>query len=185
MDYQVAVLGILSQPDDLLDRVAHAISLARQRGIHVVYVKVGFEDDDFDAIPERSMMSAMLAPSGRTLRPDSPLTAFAERIAPDSNDTVVRKTRVGAFSTTNLHELLRGRGIDTLILSGITTGNVVLSTVIEAFELDYLTYVLNDACDEPDTDLHEFLMENVFPRKSHVITIHELENLLPEVSSHE
>jgi Isochorismatase family len=43
-----------------------------------------------------------------------------------------RKTRVGAMSTTDLDRQLRDRGIDTLVLAGISTSGVVLSTVVEA-----------------------------------------------------
>lgn len=68
---------------------------------------------------------------------EAPETAVDERVAPQADDIVVRKTRVGALSTTDLHEQLRERGIDTLILAGIATGGVVLSTVRDAADRDY------------------------------------------------
>ena len=54
---------------------------------------------------------------------------------------MVRKTRVGAFSTTDLDEQLRQRGVDTLLLAGISTSGVVLSTVRDAHDRDYRVFV--------------------------------------------
>ena len=62
----------------------------------------------------------------------------------------MRKQRVGAFSTTDLHEQLQARGIDTLVLAGISTSGCVHSTVLDAFDRDYRVIVLSDACADPD-----------------------------------
>ena len=86
--------------------------------------------------------------------------------------------RVGAFSTTDLDAQLRGRGIDTLILAGISTSGVVLSTVRDASDRDYRVLVLADATADPDPGVHEFLIGRIFPRQADVITVGELEGLL-------
>ncbi|GDY71232.1 hypothetical protein SAV31267_007170 [Streptomyces avermitilis] len=76
-------------------------------------------------------------------------TQIDERIAPEDGDIVVRKVRFGAGSTTDLHQQLRDRGIDTLILSGISTGGVVLSTLIDVVDRDYRVFVLTDGVADP------------------------------------
>ncbi len=58
--------------------------------------------------------------------------AVDDRVAPEPGDNVARKTRVSAFARTDLDEWLRDLGIDTLILAGISTSGVVLSTVCDA-----------------------------------------------------
>ena len=90
----------------------------------------------------------------------------------------MRKTRVGAFSTTDLDQQLRDRGIDTLILAGISTSGVVLSTVRDAADRDYRVYVLEDASADPDPEVHDLLIRKIFPRQAYVISIAELSNLL-------
>jgi nicotinamidase-related amidase len=62
-----------------------------------------------------------------------------------------------------------GRGIDTLVLSGLSTSGVVLSTVIEATGRDYQLYVLSDGTDDPDAESRDFLLGKVFPRRAQVI----------------
>lgn len=178
MDYQAGVLGRLSDPQTLLSRAAEAIEIARRRGAQVGYVRVAFDDADYDAIPAHSQMAQIAAAADRAFHTESPSTAIHERLAPQANDIIVRKTRVGAFSTTDLDSRLRDRGIMSLILAGISTSGVVLSTVRDAADRDYQLFVLADACADFDPQVHEFLIEKVFPRQAHIINIPNLEGLL-------
>jgi nicotinamidase-related amidase len=123
-------------------------------------------------------MAQTVAAAGRPLHSDSPATAVHDCVAPEPGDIVVRKTRVGAFSTTDLHDQLRDRGITTLILAGISTSGVVLSTVRDAADRDYEVLVLADASADPEPGIHDFLTEKIFPRQARVITTAELKDLL-------
>jgi nicotinamidase-related amidase len=91
---------------------------------------------------------------------------------------VVRKTRVGAFSTTDLDQQLNDRGITTLILAGVSTSGVVLSTVREAADRDYRIYVLADASADRDPHVHAVLTEKVLPMQAHLITVADLPGLI-------
>jgi nicotinamidase-related amidase len=178
MDYQNGIVGMLGEPDELLARAEDAIATTRRAGAHVGYVRVAFEDADLEAFPPTSGMGQRVAASGRALHNDSPTTAVHERVAPQDGDIVVRKTRVGAFSTTDLDAQLRERDVDTLILAGISTSGVVLSTVRDASDRDYRVIVLADATADPQSDVHDFLIERIFPRQGEVITTEQLEGLL-------
>lgn len=178
MDFQPGILGLLSDVEAVLSRMERAIAIVRAHGGQVAYVRVAFEDADFAAIPPTSRMASRLAGAGAAFHAGNPATAVHERLAPQEGDIVVRKTRVGAFSTTNLDEQLRGRGIVNVILAGISTSGVVLSTVRDAADRDYGVFVLQDASADPEPDLHAFLTEKIFPRQAHVIRISELETLL-------
>jgi nicotinamidase-related amidase len=123
-------------------------------------------------------MGAMVASAGRAFHADELATAVHERIAPQGGDIVVRKTRVGAFSTTDLEQQLRDREVDTLILAGISTSGVVLSTVRDAHDRDYRLFVLADVSADPEPGVHEFLTERIFPSQAHVIELAELPGLL-------
>ena len=178
MDYQAGIVSSLTDAGALLARAAEAISIVRGHGGRIGYVRVAFDDADFDAAPATSGMAARMAERGRSFHVDSPATEIHDQVAPEPSDIVVRKTRVGAFSTTDLHEQLRDRDIDTLILAGISTSGVVLSTVRDAYDRDYRVFVLADASADPQPDVHEFLTQRVFPRQAQVITIADLEGLL-------
>ena len=131
MDCQPAVLGGLGEHDHLLTLASGAIGLARQAGITIAYVRVAFADQDYEQVPEANKMLAGVARS-RALHHQAPETQVHGRLEPQPGDIVVRKTRVGAFSTTDLEQQLNDRGITTLILAGVSTSGVVLSTVREA-----------------------------------------------------
>ena len=174
MDYQGGILSRLGTAESLLASAADAIAVVRGHGGQIGYVRVAFEDADYDAVPPHSRFASV----GQDMHSDSPATAVHDSVAPEPGDITVRKTRVGAFSTTDLDQQLRERGITTLILAGISTSGVVLSTVRDAADRDYQVLVLADACADPAPGVHEFLTEKIFPRQARVITSAELKDVL-------
>jgi nicotinamidase-related amidase len=178
MDYQVGIVGRLPDPDALLDRVEAAIAEVRARGGHIGWVRVAFSDADFDAIPPASVMARMVTPDRRAaLHADAPTSQLHDRLSPQPQDIAVRKTRVGAFTTTDLDRQLADRAVTTLILAGVSTSGVVLSTVREAMDRDYRIVVLADASADPDPATHAFLTGTLFPRHTTVIDVGDLPGL--------
>jgi len=76
---------------------------------------------------------------------------------------VVTKRRVSAFTGSDLEVVLRADGMDRLVLAGIATSGVVLSTLRQAADLDYRLTVLADGCLDADPEVHRVLTEKVFP----------------------
>ncbi|WP_396126817.1 cysteine hydrolase family protein [Amycolatopsis sp. FBCC-B4732] len=108
---------------------------------------------------------------------DAPATQIDARLVPEDEDVRVRKIRVGAFTTTGLEARLRARGITTLVLAGISTSGVVLSTVREAMDRDYRVVVLRDACADREAATHDFLTGTLFPRTCSVVDVAGLGDL--------
>jgi len=178
MDYQNAILGMIADADALLGRAAGALATARAARAHVGYVRVAFTDAEVAAVPATNKSFSNLGPRAAYFAADAPTSAIHERVAPQPGDIVVRKTRVGAFSTTDLHAQLQARGVDTLVLAGVSTSGVVLSTVRDAADRDYRLVVLADACADPEAEVHAVLMRQVFPRQAFVIRADELPGVL-------
>src|SRR5258708_3888859 len=109
MDYQNAMVANVSDSEALLARAATVIATAREHQMTVAYVRVAFTDADYEAIPATNKSFSALS-LARRLRDDSPDAAIHRDVAPHANDIIVRKTRVGAFSTTDLAEQLEARG---------------------------------------------------------------------------
>jgi nicotinamidase-related amidase len=178
MDYQVGLVHRLPDAQALLDRVDAAVADVRARGGHIAWVRVAFDDTDFDAIPPSSVMARLAAPERRAaLHADAPASQIHNSLSPQPRDITVRKTRVGAFTTTDLDQQLRDRAVSTLILAGISTSGVVLSTVREAMDRDYRIVVLNDASADPEPDTHAFLTSAIFPSHTTVIDVDDLHEL--------
>jgi nicotinamidase-related amidase len=99
----------------------------------------------------------------------SPSAQFHSAVArPD--ELVVHKQRVGAFSENQLHLILRARGVANLVLFGISTSGVTLSTLRRAFDLDFRCVVVKDACFDADPEIHRVLTEKIFPAQATVVT---------------
>ncbi|MEU9790726.1 cysteine hydrolase [Streptomyces sparsogenes] len=179
MDFQPAILAGLPEGDReaLLGRVEGAIADVRAGGGTIAYVRVGFTEADWDAIPDTNKSFAPVA-RHRVMHHEDPAAALHDRLAPQDGDIVVRKIRYGALSTTDLDERLRERGITTLVVSGITTSGVVLSTVIDAADRDYRLYVLSDGVADPNAEVHDVVLHHVFPSRAHLIDTAELRTLL-------
>lgn len=176
MDYQNGIFERVAGGDALLAGAQQAIALIRDHGGTIGYVRVGFADGE---VPSGTMGRRIGREAALTMfHADSPGTQIHDEIAPRDGDIVVRKIRVGPFGTTDLHEQLQAKGIDTLILAGISTSGVVLSAVRDGHDRDYRLFVLSDLCADPEADVHAFLMERIFPRQAEVITSEELHGLL-------
>jgi nicotinamidase-related amidase len=174
MDYQPATLGFLADSDAFAATAQSAADALRAAGGKVVFVRVAFTDADYAQFPSRSVMGQRVTANRPGLDADSPTSALHGGLAVADGDLVVRKTRVGSFSTTKLNAALTDSEIDTLLLAGVHTSGAVLTTVREAHDLDYDVTVLADACADPDDDAHAFLIGNVFPRQARVIRTDEL-----------
>lgn len=73
---------------------------------------------------------------------------------PVAGDLLIGKQRYSAFYETPLHAALKAKGIDTLIVCGLTTECCVDHTARDAFQLDYQVFIAGDACAAYEPDLH-------------------------------
>jgi nicotinamidase-related amidase len=178
MDYQPGILANLPNGDEMVERMAGVIDLARSRNLTVGYVRVAFTEEDVAKISPRNKSFSRLISDPGAMSADDPQRNVHPRLTPQAGDVTVRKTRVGAFSTTDLAAQLAARGIDTLVLAGISTGGCVLSTIRDAADHDYRLLVLADCCADPKPEVHTFLIEQMFPRQADVLTSTELLGLL-------
>ncbi|MEE1769413.1 cysteine hydrolase [Streptomyces sp. JV185] len=180
LDFQPAILAALPEGGDceaLLGRVEGAVAGIRAKGGTIAHVRLGFTEADWDAIPAVNKSFAPLA-QHRVMHHEDSAAAIDERLAPRDGDIVVRKIRYGAMSTTDLDQQLRERNITTLVVSGVSTGGAVLSTVIDAADRDYQLYVLSDGVADPDAEVHNVLLQRVLPSRAHIIDTAELRTLL-------
>jgi nicotinamidase-related amidase len=172
MDVQEGIVArYVQEEDNFLKRLQTAISAAHAASIPVIYVRVGFRQGAPE-ISSRNKTFSRVKEQGQ----GSLLTSSMEihpAIAPQPADIVVTKRRVSAFSGSDLEVVLRAQGITHLVLSGIATSGVVLSTLREAADKDYELTVLSDCCLDADDEVQQVLLYKVFPRQADVVTVEE------------
>ncbi len=127
----------------------------------------------YPELNRRNASFAAVAQSGRFVVA-TPGADLAPPLRAEAGEVVVVKHRVSAFAGTDLDMILRARGVDTLVLSGIATSGVVLSTIRHAADADYRVVVVEDACADRDDEVHRVLTGKVFPRQATVTTTAEL-----------
>ena len=173
MDFQTSIVeGFAAEKDALLARTAALIESARRAGTRVIYVVVAFRAGYPEVSPRNKSFGA-IRESGRFVE-GSAGTEVHAAIAPRPGEVIVTKHRVGAFSGTDLEVVLRAGGIETLVLAGIATSGVVLSTVRQAADADYRVVVVGDCCSDRDPEVHRVLLEKVFARQTTVTNAAEV-----------
>ncbi|MHB1252019.1 MAG: cysteine hydrolase family protein [Acidimicrobiales bacterium] len=172
MDVQNGVVERLAErASAFLDTVVSVRDAARAARMKVIYVRVAFREGSPEVSRNNQAFSALIATTG--FFEGSPATQIHERLAPLENDVVVTKRRVSAFAGSDLEVVLRAMDADSLVLCGISTSGVVLSTVRQAADLDFKITVLSDACADFDPEVHRVLTEKVFARQALVLRSEE------------
>ncbi|GAB4179927.1 MAG: pyrimidine utilization protein B [Thalassobaculales bacterium] len=128
------------------------VAAARQAGMPVIWTRHVLRDDYADG----GLLTGWLRPGLKAigaLRASDPETALIA--TPAAADTVIDKPRFSAFHATPLDAVLRARGIDSLLVCGVTTSMCVESTVRDAGQRDYAVLVVREACADFDAARHE------------------------------
>ncbi|MDQ3292086.1 MAG: cysteine hydrolase [Bacteroidota bacterium] len=168
---------------------AKVLTAARQAGIKIIYLKMGYKEDLSDlGSPESPnrvrhlqimhVGDTITAPNGkksRILIRDNWGTDIISAIKPQSGDAILYKTRFSGFYNTNLDSLLKQNNIKNLIITGCTTSICVESTVRDAMFRDYSSVVLEDCTAEP--------IGYGLPRSNHEASILSIQTLFGWVSS--
>lgn len=175
MDLQSAIVDFYAKDDlNLLPRVGAILQAARERGITVIHVQLGFRPG-LPEISERNPLFGAIRQSVQWQQMfEGPRGAIHPSVAPQGNDIVITKHRVSAFAGTDLGMILRAREIETLVLFGIATSGVVLSTALDASDADYRLIVVRDCCMDQDAEVHAIVLDKIFARRATVLTADEL-----------
>ena len=171
MDCQVGIVSIYTgdDKDAFLSRAAKVLSHARTLGIAIIHVQVAFRPGLPEVSPRNALFSAIKSSEQHQTLFREPLGAIPEIIGRQGDEIVITKHRVSAFAGTDLTMILRANEIDTLILYGIATSGVVLSTLVEASDADYRVAVVGDCCADLDLELHSQLLQRFFPTRGAVL----------------
>jgi nicotinamidase-related amidase len=170
MDLQAAIVSIYTKGDsELVARAADVLKEAREHGLTVIHIQVGFRP----GLPEISLRNPLLCAIKNSIQHQrlfqGTAGAIHPAVAPQHEDILITKHRISAFAGTDLEMILRARDIDTLILFGIATSGVVLSTLLHASDADYRLFLVKDCCIDLDEEVHACLINKVFPRLATVL----------------
>jgi nicotinamidase-related amidase len=166
MHYQVDVFEILfgKQPSPLLDRCNALIRRWRATGRPLLFPNFSLGEHYEHAPPASNRQISPYIPTGR-FRTGLPVAGLAV----ERGDIFYACPRASVFSGTMLDADLRARGISTLVMAGISTTGVVLSSVAAACDADYDVRLVKECCYDPDQDAHETLFRSGFGGRAQII----------------
>jgi nicotinamidase-related amidase len=169
MDMQIAILSGLENVETLISQTVAAIDYARSTNVQVIFVKVGFRPGAPEIHPNNKIFGGS---KDRYATPNmEDMMKIHPGLNPIADDIIVTKRRVSAFSGSDLDIVLRAQEINHIILTGMSASGVVLSTLREAADKDFLLTVLSDCCGDRDPEVKRVLMEKVFPMQAEVLTL--------------
>lgn len=173
MDIQTAIVHRYGDSTDLIKRLNQAIDGARQASAAVIFVRIAFRPGYPEANTANRTFRAIVRGAGDNFTEESSETQLHQQLHRQPEDPVVLKKRVSAFAGSDLEILLRSLHLTHLVLTGISTSGVVLSTLREASDRDYQLTVLSDGCADADEEVHRVLTTKVFPRQAEVMRVDE------------
>ena len=167
---------------------ARVLTAARNAGVKVIYLKMGFRPDLSDLgtadSPNRARhllfgvgqpVQTSEAGEGHCLIRDTWNTEILPQLSPHTEDVVIYKHRFSGFYQTELDDILQRQGVKYLIVTGCTTSVCVESTIRDAMFRDYCCLLLEDCTAEP--------IGNDLPRSNHAASLLTIQTLLGWVST--
>ena len=171
MDIQGGTMAMLPETQALINNLNKVIVHAREKKMPVIYVIVGFRP----GMPEVSMSNKSFGASKKQMSSINmeDFMKIVPELAPQDGDITIVKRRRSAFTGSDLAVVLSAFGIRHMVLTGVATSGVVLSTLLEASDKDYQLTVIADCCADRDNEVHHVLTTKVFPKQADVYTTEE------------
>lgn len=158
-------VGNLRRP---IAAIVQLVAEARHCGIQVIYTREGHRPDRSDCLPEKLARSRRAGaeigspgPLGRLLIRGEYGHDLIDELVSEPGELLLDKAGYGAFYQTDLELLLKKRGIERLVFTGVTTDICVHSSLREAVDRGYVCTTVADACGAADPRLHDAALQMI------------------------
>ncbi len=148
-----------SRIEEAVDRIESLIAAARASGAHVAFARVITRPETDSSALRQLAVRKGRSPDGVGICRAGAPGADYYRVTPQPGDLEVQKRLFDGFHETSFDADLRARGVDTLVFVGFTTDCCVDATARAAFHRNYNVFVVSDACDAYDRELHHWALK--------------------------
>lgn len=169
VDFVVAYLDpaspLYAGVEDALASNERLLAAARQAGIPVMFTNVVYTPGGADGgVFYRKVPALKLFDRG------SPLGAFPDSLQPSEGELVITKQYASSFYGTHLAATLTAQGIDTLLITGLSTSGCVRATALDACQHGFLPFVVREACGDRHPGPHEASLFDLQAKYAEVIS---------------
>ncbi len=176
---QRKALAEIANTDELVMKSNAAVDIMRRHGGFIGFSQIMLSELEHRIVPATNPDFSARAHDHRFLE-GSAAAELHPALAVQPTDMLIRQARLSAFSRTDLDEQLTNLGVTTVVIAGVDTSGVVLSTVRDAADRDYRLIVLSDCTADPDLAIHNMVLSRIFPRQAQITTVGQLYRQLAE-----
>jgi len=151
--------------EDVVASNRRLVAAARQAAVPVIFTNVEFAPGGIDG-----GVFFRKVPALRCFERGSPLGAFLPDLAPGAEDIVITKRYASAFFATHLAATLTALGIDTVLITGVSTSGCIRATALDACQNGFLPFVVRDACGDRHSGPHEANLFDLQAKYAEVIS---------------
>lgn len=169
VDFVVAYLDpaspLYAGVEDALASNERLLAAARKAGIPVLFTNVEYSPGGADGgVFYRKVPALKLFERG------SPMGAFPESLQPQGGELVITKQYASSFFGTTLASTLTAMGVDTLLITGLSTSGCVRATALDACQHGFLPFVVREACGDRHPGPHEANLFDLQAKYAEVIS---------------
>jgi nicotinamidase-related amidase len=161
-----------SEADAVVEANRQLLEVFRQRGLPVFFTTVIYRD------ASQARVFRDRVPALELLKPDSEWVLVDPRLAPLDDEAVVEKRWASGFFGTGLDQELRRRGVDSLVVTGLTTSGCVRATAVDGLQHDYRVVVPREAVGDRNPDAHAANLFDLNAKYADVMGLAEVMELL-------
>jgi nicotinamidase-related amidase len=167
-------LPIIQEARQILPNLQRLLEESRKKGFPIIFACDSFLKDDF-IFKGRMKVHSLRGTKGAEVVDD---------LKPAPTDIILPKRRFSAFFKTDLDQTLRTLGVDTIVVTGITTEVCVLMTAMDGLSHDFSAIILEDCTTSRSKEFHQGCLNLYRDFSLHpLLRIMNLEEFLKEVSS--
>ncbi len=155
--------------EDNLASALRVLDAARRAGIFIIFTNVVFAKGGVNG-----GIFMKKVPTLKLLEEGSPMGAWPKGLEPGPGELVVSKQYPSAFLGTSLSATLTSQGIDTLIITGLTTSGCVRATCVDTVSMGFRPMVVREACGDRDERPHEANLFDMNAKYADVVSEEEV-----------